>query len=198
MTALENVIVGRHSRMRAGLFGSIARTPGVRARGAGGARAGARAARLRRGGRETGRRAGDQPVLRRPAARGDRPGAGLRPAPAAARRADGGDEPAGVRPPDRLHAPAARRARPDDPPDRARHEGRDGRVRADHRAQLRRDDRRGQARRRPRRPRGDRGLPGRSRNDGAARGRGHPHQLRVDRGAEGGVADASRRARWSR
>jgi branched-chain amino acid transport system ATP-binding protein len=31
MTALENVIVGRHSRMRAGLFGSIVRAPWVRA-----------------------------------------------------------------------------------------------------------------------------------------------------------------------
>ncbi|MGI8802216.1 MAG: ABC transporter ATP-binding protein [Solirubrobacteraceae bacterium] len=30
MSALENVVVGRHSRMHAGLFGSIARTPGVR------------------------------------------------------------------------------------------------------------------------------------------------------------------------
>lgn len=30
MTALENVVVGRHSRMRAGLFASIVRTPGVR------------------------------------------------------------------------------------------------------------------------------------------------------------------------
>jgi branched-chain amino acid transport system ATP-binding protein len=31
MTALENVMVGRHCRMRAGLFGSIVRTPNVRA-----------------------------------------------------------------------------------------------------------------------------------------------------------------------
>jgi branched-chain amino acid transport system ATP-binding protein len=31
MTALENVMVGRHCRMRGGLFGSIARTPRVRA-----------------------------------------------------------------------------------------------------------------------------------------------------------------------
>jgi len=31
MTALENVVVGRHVRMRAGLFGSIVRTPWVRA-----------------------------------------------------------------------------------------------------------------------------------------------------------------------
>jgi branched-chain amino acid transport system ATP-binding protein len=30
MTALENVMVGRHARLRAGLLGSIARTPGVR------------------------------------------------------------------------------------------------------------------------------------------------------------------------
>jgi branched-chain amino acid transport system ATP-binding protein len=31
MSALENVMVGQHSRMRAGLFGSILRPPGVRA-----------------------------------------------------------------------------------------------------------------------------------------------------------------------
>jgi branched-chain amino acid transport system ATP-binding protein len=30
MTALENVLVGQHARMKAGLFGSILRTPGVR------------------------------------------------------------------------------------------------------------------------------------------------------------------------
>src|SRR5256885_10725580 len=30
MSALENVLVGQHSRMKAGLFGSIFRTPGVR------------------------------------------------------------------------------------------------------------------------------------------------------------------------
>lgn len=30
MSALENVMVGRHSRMKGGLFGSIIRTPGVR------------------------------------------------------------------------------------------------------------------------------------------------------------------------
>jgi branched-chain amino acid transport system ATP-binding protein len=31
MTALENVMIGRHSRMKAGVFGSIVRTPRVRA-----------------------------------------------------------------------------------------------------------------------------------------------------------------------
>ena len=30
MSAVENVMVGRHARMKAGLFGSILRTPGVR------------------------------------------------------------------------------------------------------------------------------------------------------------------------
>ena len=43
---------------------------------------------------------------------------------------------------------AARRARADDPADRARHEGGDGRLRADHRARPRGEDRRGHARRR--------------------------------------------------
>ena len=43
-----------------------------------------------------------------------------------------------------MHA-AARRARPDDPADRARHEGRHGRLRAHHRARPRREDRRGRA-----------------------------------------------------
>ena len=38
------------------------------------------------------------------------------------------------------------RARPDDPADRARHEGRHGRLRAHHRARPRREDRRGRAR----------------------------------------------------
>ena len=39
MTAIENVLVGMHSRLKASLFNSILRTPGVRARGARGARA---------------------------------------------------------------------------------------------------------------------------------------------------------------
>ena len=34
MSALENVMVGEHARMKAGLFGSILRTPGVRRRSA--------------------------------------------------------------------------------------------------------------------------------------------------------------------
>ena len=45
MTALENVMVGQHARMRAGLFGSILRVPAGAAGGARGDREGARGAR---------------------------------------------------------------------------------------------------------------------------------------------------------
>ena len=57
MTALENVMVGRHSRMRAGLFGSILRAPWVR-----------REERAVRGAR------GRDPVLRRPEVAGSSAG----------------------------------------------------------------------------------------------------------------------------
>ena len=77
MSALENVLVGQHARMRAGLFRSILRTPGVR--------------REEREAEEKGRELLDyvglqpdvvdqmavEPVVWRPAPRGDRPGAGL-------------------------------------------------------------------------------------------------------------------------
>ncbi len=39
MTALENVLVGMHSRLKGGIVRCILRTPGLQARGAGGARA---------------------------------------------------------------------------------------------------------------------------------------------------------------
>ena len=108
MTALENVLVGEHARMKAGLFGSILRTPGVR--------------KEERVVREKATEmleyvglpkrdplpAGHQPGLRRPAARGDRPGAGLGPGAAAARRADRGHERRRVGPLGRARAPAAR------------------------------------------------------------------------------------------
>ena len=48
MTALENVMIGEHSRMHAGLFGSIVRTPRVRREEKEVAREGARRARVRR------------------------------------------------------------------------------------------------------------------------------------------------------
>ena len=45
MTALENVLVGMHCRLKGGIVGSILAHAARAARGAGGARAGARAAR---------------------------------------------------------------------------------------------------------------------------------------------------------
>ena len=105
MTALENVMVGQNARMNAGLFGSIFRMPRVRKEERAVRGEGARDARLRRASRERQSRPDvGQPLLRRPAPAGDRPGARLRPQAAAARRADGGHEPAGVRVAHRLHA----------------------------------------------------------------------------------------------
>src|SRR5205807_10213958 len=59
----------------------------------------------------------------------------------------------------RVHAPPARRPRPDDPAHRARHEGRHGRLGARLGARPRRKDRRGRAGGGARQPAGDRGLP---------------------------------------
>ena len=73
--------------------------------------AGARDARVRRAPAARVRRDLGQPLLRRPAPRRDRPRAGVGAAAAAARRADRGHEPAGVRPAQGLHDPPARRAR---------------------------------------------------------------------------------------
>ena len=78
MSALENVMVGEHSRMSAGLFGSILRTPGVRRE----------EREVRERARETLEYVGlssshfdamaVNALLRRPAPGGDRPGARLR------------------------------------------------------------------------------------------------------------------------
>src|SRR6202007_3401048 len=83
------------------------------------------------------------------AARAERP---------AARRADRGHEPPRIGGADDLHAQAARREEADHPADRARHEGRDGRLRACHGARPRQEDRRRGTRRGPDGSVGDRGL----------------------------------------
>ena len=97
MTAVENVMIGRHARMKASLFGSILRPPWVR-REERQVRERAREllayVGLRRAGVRPGRFA---PLLRRSAPGRDRPGAGFRAQAAAARRADRGHEPPGVR-----------------------------------------------------------------------------------------------------
>ena len=66
MTALENVLVGMHSRMKANLFNSILRTPKVRREERRGARDGARATRVHRSRAQVGGGVA-QPAVRRPA-----------------------------------------------------------------------------------------------------------------------------------
>ena len=62
MSALENVMVGRHARMKAGLLGSIARTPGVRREERAVRERAAEAAALRRASATAVRAGGHQPL----------------------------------------------------------------------------------------------------------------------------------------
>ena len=83
-----------------------------------------------------------QPALRRPAPARDRARARLGSEAAAARRADGGHEPAGVRAAARADGDPAHERGIIDAADRARHEGRHERLRPHHGARRRREDRR--------------------------------------------------------
>ena len=142
MTALENVIVGRHCRMRAGLFGSIVRAPWVRAEeravqeraaetlsyvGLRPSQFGQLSSNLSYGDQrrvEIARALASDPKLLLL----DEPTAGMNPQESAALT--------------EFMRKTAQRPRADDPADRARHEGRDGRLGADHGARSRREDRR--------------------------------------------------------
>ena len=111
MTALENVLVGMHSRLRATSFSAILRTPGVKREEAT-ARASARASCSSSPGlRRQRRRDRAQPLLRRPAPARGRARARDRAEAAAARRADRRHEPAGDRRLHRVRRAAARRSR---------------------------------------------------------------------------------------
>jgi branched-chain amino acid transport system ATP-binding protein len=128
MTAIENVLVGEHSRTKVGLFRSILRTPGQR--------------KEERESREmaidtlryVGLKENTFEELSVNLSYGDQRRLEIARAHESER----------VGPPDLVHAEGARRARPHDPLDRARHEGRDGRLGADYRARPRHEDRRGQ------------------------------------------------------
>ena len=149
MSAVENVLVGQHARLRASVFGSILRTP-----------------RVRREEREAQDKARELLDVRRRR----QAGASTTPPRTSPTATSAGwrsrarwrrirscccwtSRPPGMNPQESeqltgLHAQAARRARARDPADRARHEGRDGRLRAGHGARPRREDRRGRAARR--------------------------------------------------
>ena len=105
------------------------------ARGEGVLRQGARAAELR--GAQAPQRAGHEPAVRRSAPAGDRARAGLRSTAAAARRANGRDEPERVRAAAPAHGDHAQRAWHLGAAHRARHEGRDERLRSHHGARSR-------------------------------------------------------------
>ena len=109
MTALENVLVGMHSRLKGGILGSIFGTPRLR-REEREAREKARELlallRARHGSTTSSR----EPLLRRPAPARGRPRARDRAEAAAARRADRRHEPAGDGGVHRLRREAARRS----------------------------------------------------------------------------------------
>jgi branched-chain amino acid transport system ATP-binding protein len=155
MTALENVMVGRHVRTHSGLFGAVLKTSSFRHEEAAIAKRSQELLDYVGIGKYTEYKArtlsyGDQRRLEIARALAtdpklialDEPAAGMN---GGAARAD------------RPHP----QRRPHDPADRARREARHGPVRPRHRARLRQADRRGQPLRRAARPEGDRGLSGR-------------------------------------
>ena len=156
MTALENVQVGMHTTLRTRLTGMLLHTPFNR--------------KEEKASRETaaelldvvGLKRRDELAMNLPygdqrrleIARAGRPAQA-----AAARRADGGHEPAGVRGAAAPDGEAAHRARHLRAAHRARHEGGHERVRPHHRARPRRAHRGGHAAGGPSGPARDRGLP---------------------------------------
>ena len=94
MTAVENILVGQHTRLKGNLVTALFSTPRGEARGVQGGTAGGGAAQARRPVGQ-GQRDGTQPPLRRPATAGDRACARRRSEAPPPRRARGGHEPQG-------------------------------------------------------------------------------------------------------
>ena len=190
MSALENVMIGRHSRMRAGVFGSILRPPWVR--------------REERVTRERARELLAYVGLRRDAV-GQLSARSSPTATSGASRSRARspaepkllllDEPtAGMNPQESAALTDFMRKLRDELELTILLIEHDMKVvmdvsERDHRARPRREDRRGAAGRGARQPAGDRGLPGKAGLMSAARGRRHPRPLRRDRGAQGRLAD---------
>ena len=163
MTALENVLVGMHARLRTGVFGAIIRGPFTR-REEREATEKARellrysGLRSRHGEYASSLPYGDQRRLEVARALATDPKLILLDEPTA------GMNPQETRRLHQLRLEAPRRPRPDGAPDRARHEGRDGRLRPGHGARVRREDRRGNAARGAERRARDRGVSGQGRD----------------------------------
>ena len=194
-------MVGQHTRMQAGLFGSIFRPPwDAQARSATVREKARELLDLRRAARAHHDELADQPVLRRPAPGRDRPRAGLGPEAAAARRADGRHEPQ-----ESAELTEFMRKVRDERGITILLIEHDMKVvmgvsEQDHGARPRREDRRGRPADGPQRPARHRGLPreaGLTTAMAAARSRRHPHVLRHIEALKG-ISLPSTRARSSR
>ena len=203
MTALENVLVGMHVRLKGNLFEAIVRTPRVKREERRGAEARARAARVL--GAPAQGRARSARTSRTATSAGSRSRARSRRSRSCCCSTS---RPPGMNPQETADFTSfvgrlreEQRAR--GAADRARHARRHGHLRPRDGARLRREDRRGHAAGDPAERARDRGVPRqrggerreRERRAAAAQLDGHRDVLRLDPGAEGRSRSRCTRAR---